>query len=110
MVADDTNAAIIKSYHSVFMRFNYWYNPDSTVVYTNMAVFSNLHATGSIGSVLKKDESFCVANFPMMPFNKNNLKQIVSESQLIKIDTVVDNKMQGGSRLVLYLLKYKGIK
>ena len=58
------------------MRFKYWYNPDSTVVYTNKAVFSNLHATGSIGSVLKKDESFCVANFPMMPFNKNNLMQI----------------------------------
>ena len=89
---------------------NYWYNPASTVVYTNMAVFSNLHAVHSIGTVLKKDESFCVATIPFMPFNKNNLEQIVSESQLVKIDTVVDNKMRGGSRLVLYMLQYKCVK
>jgi hypothetical protein len=75
-----------------------------------MAVFNNLHATDSIGKVLKKDEPFCVANFPSMAFNENNLKQIISESQLIRIDTVVDNKVPGGNSLLLYMLKYEGIK
>jgi hypothetical protein len=87
---------------------NYWYQPDSTIAYTNMAAFSDLHATDSIGTVLKKNEPFCVVNFPNMAFNENNLKQILSESQLIRIDTVVDNKMQGGNSLLLYMLNYQG--
>jgi hypothetical protein len=44
-----------------------------------------------------------------MPFNENNLKQILSESELIKIDTVADNKVKYGISLLLYVLKYKGI-
>ena len=89
---------------------HYWYNPDSTIVYTNMDVFRNLLTTDSLYKVLKKDESFCVANFPYMPFNENNFNRILSESQIIKVDTVVDNKVQSGISLLLYILKYKGIE
>ena len=68
---------------------NYWYNPKSTIVYTNMSVFNNMPAAGSLGEVLKIDEPFCLANFPYMPFNENNVKRILSESQITTIDTVV---------------------
>ena len=67
---------------------NYWYNPESTIVYTNMSVFNNMPAARSLGEVLKIDEPFCLANFPYMPFNENNVKRILSESQLTVIDTV----------------------
>lgn len=87
---------------------NYWYNPDSTIVYTNMDVFENLYKTDSLSKVLKNNEPFCVANFPYMPFNENNLKKILSESNLIQVDTVVDNKVNQGGRILLYVLKYKG--
>jgi uncharacterized membrane protein len=89
---------------------NFWFKPESTIVYTNMDVFDNLHTTDAAGKVLKQDEAFCVANFPFMPFNENNLKKILSESRLIKIDTVFDNKVQWGNSLLLYILKYNGLK
>jgi uncharacterized membrane protein len=89
---------------------NYWYNPDSTIVYTNMDVFSNLLTTDSHGKVLRKDEPFCVVNFPYMPFNENNFNRILSDSQIIKVDTVVDNKVKWGGSLLLFVLKYKGIE
>lgn len=77
-----------------------------SVVFTNMNVFSNLKTTDSIGKVLNKDEQFCVASIPFLPFNENNLKQILSESQIMKVDTIVDNKVAYGNSLLLYVLKY----
>ena len=87
---------------------NYWYNPEPTTVFTNMDVFDNLIQTDSIEDVLQKDESFCLVGFPVMPFNENNTKQILSESQLTKVDTVFDKKMTPGVSIILYLLKYQG--
>jgi uncharacterized membrane protein len=89
---------------------NYWYKPEKTVVFTNMDVFVNLHATCSLSNVLIKDEPFCVASFINLPFNENNLKQILSESQLLRIDTVSDRKVEFGSKILLYILKYQGLK
>ena len=43
---------------------NYWFNPESTVVYTNMDVFDNLIQTDSLGKVLQEEEPFCLATFP----------------------------------------------
>jgi uncharacterized membrane protein len=88
---------------------NYWYKTDSTVVYTNMDVFRNLKTTDSLGKVLKKDELFSAVSFPYLPFNDCNLKQILSESQIIKADTLFDNKVEYGSSLICYILKYKGV-
>jgi len=84
---------------------NYWFNPKKTIVFTNMAVFHNLHTTASLDNVLNKDESFCVASFPNLSFNTNNLKEILAKSQLLKIDTIVDNKVGHGSKIVLFILK-----
>ena len=84
---------------------NYWYNPDSTTVYTNVEVFQNLLKTDLLGKVLKKNEPFCVANYTVMPFNENNMKRILSESKLTKVDTVFDSK--GPGFILLYMLKYQ---
>jgi 4-amino-4-deoxy-L-arabinose transferase-like glycosyltransferase len=89
---------------------NYWYNPESTVVYTNMDVFDNLIQTDSLGKVLQEEEPFCLATFPFLPFNENNVKRILSESQLTRVDTVFDNKMTAGFYIILYLLKYEGVR
>jgi hypothetical protein len=41
--------------------------------------------------------------------NKENLDLVLSESELIKKDTVRDNKVKDGIIMIqLYLLKYKG--
>jgi uncharacterized membrane protein len=89
---------------------NYWYNPESTVVYTNMDVFDNLIQTDSLGRVLQEEEPFCLATFPFLSFNENNVKRILSESQLTRVDTVYDNKMTAGFYILLYLLKYEGVR
>jgi len=70
----------------------------------------NLIQTGSLGKVLHREEPFCLATFPFLPFNENNVKQILSESQLTRVDTVFDNKAPEGIFIVLYSLKYQGIK
>jgi hypothetical protein len=82
---------------------NYWYRTDSTIVYTNMDAFRNLKTTDSIGKVLKKNEQFCTVSFPFLPLNENVLKQVLSESQLIKVDTVIDNKVEYGNAILLYI-------
>ncbi len=87
---------------------NYWYKTNSTVVFTNMDVFTSLKVTGSIGKVLKNDEQFCAVSFPFLALNENNLRQILSESQVIKVDTVIDKKVEYGGSLLLYICKYKG--
>jgi uncharacterized membrane protein len=88
---------------------NYWYNPESTFIFTNMDVFDNLIQTNSIEKVLHKNESFCLVNFPLNTLNENNMKQILSESQLARIDTVFDNKPHGVN-ILLYMLKYQGVR
>ncbi len=96
---------------------NYWFKNEQTIVFTNMDVFRNLYTTDSIGKVLKNGEPFCVASFENLPFNENNLKQILSESQVLKVDTVVDNKAKFDDimvayihKMVLYILKYQDTK
>jgi len=96
---------------------NYWLKNEQTIVFTNMDVFPNLYTTDSIGKVLKNNELFCVAGFEDLPFNENNLKQILSESQVLKVDTVVDNKVKYDDimvayvhKMVLYILKYQDTK
>jgi hypothetical protein len=43
-----------------------------------------------------------------LELNKENLDLVLSESELIKKDTVSDNKVKNGIIIQLYLLKYKG--
>ncbi len=92
---------------------NYWFRNEHTIVFTNMDVFPDLSKTDSIGEFLSNDEPFCVAGFPDMIFNQFNVQKIISESQLLRVDTVVDNKRKFKvyeeayvNKMVLYILKY----
>ena len=96
---------------------NYWFKNEKTIVFTNMDVFPNLYTIDSIGKVLNNNELFCVASFENLPFNENNVKQILSESQVLRIDTVVDNKTKFDNimaayvhKMVLYILKYQNTR
>ena len=89
---------------------NYWFKPESTVVYTNMNVFNNLIQTDSLRKVLQQDEPFCLVKFPIMPLNENNANRILSESQLTRVDTVIDTKMTPGIPMLLYMLKYQAAR
>jgi hypothetical protein len=55
-------------------------------------------------------ESFCIVRFHNLELNKENLEAVLSESELIKTDTVSDNKFKNEIIIQLYLLKYKGVK
>ncbi|MGD0518579.1 MAG: hypothetical protein ABSA26_13670, partial [Thermoguttaceae bacterium] len=81
---------------------------EDAVWYTNMEVFDNYHAIKKIDDILKKDEVFCVVNFPYAPLNKNNFDLILSQSETVAMDTVDDNKPHGGPKILLYILKYRG--
>jgi hypothetical protein len=76
--------------------------------YTNMEVFDNFHAIKKIADILEKDEVFCMAYFPYAPLNKNIFDLILSQSEIVSIDTVKDNKAHGGPNIMLYILKYRG--
>jgi uncharacterized membrane protein len=53
----ETTAGPFVEYNNVNIE-NYWYNPDSTIVYTNLDVFRNLLTTDSLYKVLKKMSPF----------------------------------------------------
>ncbi len=89
---------------------NYWYKPEKTLVFTNMDVFKNLQTISSLDKALKKNEIFCTVSFCELPFNEVNLSRILSESQIMDIDTIDDNKAGADkiyvNKIVLYILKY----
>jgi len=105
----ESSAGPFSEYANVDIQ-NYWFNPQSTVVYTNMDVFKNLIQTDSLGKVLQHDEPFCLVKFPIMPLNEPNANRILSESQMTKVDTVFDTKMTPGIPILLYMLKYQAAR
>jgi hypothetical protein len=78
------------------------------------AEMSNVDAFRTIKQYNKPDEFlqpavvFCAVRFHNLVLNKENLDLVLSESELIKTDTVRDNKVDAGIFIQIYLLKYKG--
>jgi hypothetical protein len=87
---------------------HYWLNNEKTIVYTNLNVFKNLHQIKTLNEFLNKDEVFCMVSFEELALNKENLNLVLSESDLIQVDTITDNKIRNGSKLLFYILRYKG--
>ena len=77
---------------------------------SNVDAFTEVHQYNTPGEFLKSGEVFCVVRFHNLELNKENLEAVLSESELIKTDTVSDNKFKNGIIIQLYLLKYKGVK
>jgi 4-amino-4-deoxy-L-arabinose transferase-like glycosyltransferase len=87
---------------------HYWLNNEKTIVYTNLNVFKNLHQIKTLNEFLNKDEVFCMVSFEELALNKENLNLVLSESDLIQVDTITDNKIRNGFKLLFYILRYKG--
>jgi len=75
---------------------------------SNVDAFTEVHQYNQPGEFLQPGEEFCVVRFQNMELNKENLDLVLSESELLKTDTVQDNKVDYGIIIQVYLLKYKG--
>lgn len=75
---------------------------------SNVDAFHEIHQFNQPGEFLKSGELFCAVRFHNLELNIENLDLALSESELIKTDTVSDNKFRNGIIIQLYLLKYKG--
>jgi len=75
---------------------------------SNVDAFPEVHQYNQPGEFLQPGEEFCAVRFHNLELNKENLDLILSESELIKTDSVRDNKFKNGIIIHLYLLKYVG--
>jgi uncharacterized membrane protein len=82
---------------------HYWLKADMS----NVDAFPGIHQYTSPEEFLQPGEGFCVVQFQNLELNKQNLDLLLSGSELIKKDTVFDNKFKNGIFIQLYLLKYK---
>ena len=83
---------------------HYWLKAEMS----NVDAFPEIHQFKQPGEFLKSGEVFCAVRFSNLELNQENLDLVLSESQLIKKDTVFDNKVEDGIMIQLYLLKFKG--
>jgi hypothetical protein len=75
---------------------------------SNVDAFPEVHQYNQPGEFLHSGEVFCAVRFHNLQLNKENLDLVLSESELIKKDSVRDNKVKNGIIIHLYLLKYIG--
>ena len=75
---------------------------------SNVDAFPEVHQYNQPGEFLESGEVFCAVRFHNLELNKENLDLVLSESELIKTDTVRDNKFKNGIIIQVYLLKYRG--
>ena len=83
---------------------HYWLKADMS----NVDAFPEIHQFSQPAEFLQTGEEFCVVRFHNLELNIKNLDLVLSESELVKKDTVFDNKFPNGIFMQLYLLKYKG--
>jgi uncharacterized membrane protein len=83
---------------------HYWLKAEMS----NVDAFPEIQQFSLPEEFLQPGEEFCVVRFHNLELNQKNLDLVLSESELIKTDTVFDNKVEYGIFIQLYLLKYKG--
>jgi uncharacterized membrane protein len=83
---------------------HYWLKAEMS----NVDAFPEIKQYQKPGEFLKSGEKFCVVRFHNLELNQKNLDLVLSESELIKKDTVYDHKFKNGIFIQLYLLKYNG--
>jgi 4-amino-4-deoxy-L-arabinose transferase-like glycosyltransferase len=84
---------------------HYWLKAEMS----NVDAFPGIQQYSKPGEFLQTGENFCVVRFQNLELNTKNLNLVLSESELIKKDTVFDNKLKNGIFMQLYLLKYRGL-
>ena len=61
-------------------------------------------------NAIEKLKQVKLVKFSVMPLNEPNTNRILSESQLTRVNTVIDTKMTPGIQIVLYKLKYQAAR
>lgn len=87
---------------------HYWVNNEKSVFYTNLNVFSELHQVQSLDECLLSDEIFCLADMEIAPLNREMLNEILTESEVIQVEKIIDEKTNSALTISLYILKYLG--
>lgn len=85
---------------------HYWLKAEMS----NVDAFSAIHQFSEPNEFLNAGEEFCVVKYLNLDLNQKNLDLILSESEIMKTDTVTDNKVEYGSWIAIYHLRYKGEK
>lgn len=83
---------------------HYWLKAEMS----NVDAFTAIHQYTKPGEFLNAGEEFCVVKYNNLDLNQKNLDLLLSESELVKTDTVTDNKVEYGSWITIYHLRYKG--
>jgi hypothetical protein len=86
----------------------YYLKNEGSSWYMNMDMFPGLVAIKGLDAVMGKDEVYCLVVFDNLPLNKANIDLLLSQSQLLACDEVMDSKPYPGIKLKLYSLKYRG--
>lgn len=85
---------------------HYWLKAEMS----NVDAFTNIRQFNRPDEFLQPGEKFCVVRFHELELNMQNLNLVLSQSELVKKDTVRDSKMQDGIYLQLYFLKFMGTR
>lgn len=85
---------------------HYWLKAEMS----NVDAFSGIKQYNHPHEFLKPGEVYCAVRFHNLELNMENLDRALSESELIRTDTVRDNKVEDGIMIQVYLLAYKGSK
>lgn len=83
---------------------HYWLKAEMS----NVDAFTRIKQYEKPEEFLNPGEDFCAVQFHNNPLNQKNLDLVLSESVLVRKDTVFDAKFKNGIFIQLYLLKYKG--
>lgn len=100
----EVTAGPMMEYNSDPRLRHYWLKAEMS----NVDAFPGIQQYNKPGEFLKSGEEFCVVRFQNLELNQKNLDLVLSESELIKKDTVHDNKFKNGIYMQLYIVKYKG--
>jgi len=83
---------------------HYWLKAEMS----NVDAFPEVHQYNRPGEFLQAGETFCAVRFHNLELNQENLDLVLSESELIKTDTIRDNKVEYGIFIQVYVLKFLG--
>ncbi|MGE4568375.1 MAG: hypothetical protein AB7C90_04215 [Bacteroidales bacterium] len=74
---------------------------------SNVDAFTGIRQYNRPQEFLQPGEIFLVAQFNTLALNAENLDLLLAQSKLLQTDTVINNKVESGNRILLYLLQYK---
>jgi uncharacterized membrane protein len=83
---------------------HYWLKAEMS----NVDAFTEIHQYNEPGEFLHNGELFCTVKFAPLNLNKENLDRVLAESDLIRTDTLTDDKAENGIKILVYVLRYKG--